>query len=183
MILWPGDLFLSLQCDCANRFMSTPLPLIHTCISMPPLSATTCSRSPLSAAKRHWAPLEPSGYRAPSSTSSGLDPTKPGPVLKTTTADAKSTSRRACSNLRKLTGNMGEKTKVKKKKMPRKHRSTTEQREVSVWVGSLSTEKSGSRGNRSTEKRQRNSWKELTASSELIWRQKKGVSTKYTVSV
>lgn len=72
----------------------------HTHILNPPQCATTCKRSPLRAVERYWAPLEPSGYNAPSSTPRGLGPTKPGPVLTHTTVDARSTSSKACRNFR-----------------------------------------------------------------------------------
>lgn len=65
---------------------------------------STWKRSPLIAVERHWEPLEPSGYKAASSTPKGLGPTKPGPVFTHTTADTRSTSSRACSILKLLTG-------------------------------------------------------------------------------
>lgn len=68
------------------------------------ITSQTCKRSPLMATKRHWAPLEPSGYRAPSCLPRGFGPTKPEPLFTHTTADRKSTSRRACSILRRLAG-------------------------------------------------------------------------------
>lgn len=65
-------------------------------------NTTTCKRSPLRATERHWAPLDPSGYKRPSSTPRGLEPTKEGSVVTHSTGDARSTSSRACSNLRRL---------------------------------------------------------------------------------